>query len=240
MVEKFIRIGTLHQKRRREGPEVQDSMRWCERYRNNTFAPDADVDAGMDMWTDEQMSIINSDSDRVIVQAFAGTGKTSTLSSTCAGTRTNRCCTSRSTRARGVCDAKEEGLGLKNISVSTTHAFALDYLKSKNMLSDNVVVGSVKCKDLVAKGYDRVTANDILSYCVRIARLSVASLYMEYNEGFKKVLVEHTKKLWDSMFDGRMKMSHDVYFKYQSMKPVLNYDVILVDEIQDSLRVRWT
>jgi hypothetical protein len=214
-------------------PKYEDSMRWCERYMNNTF----DADTGSNTWTDEQMSIINSDSDRVIVQAFAGTGKTSTLfeyvrrnpDKSMLYLAFNKELEVSATR-------KKEELGLKNISVSTTHAFALDYLKSKNMLSDNVVVGSVKCKDLVSMGYDRVTANDILrllrSYCASDSNQIFVS--PEYNEGFKKVLIEHTKRLWDSMFDGTMKMTHDVYFKFfQSTKPVLDYDVILVDEIQD-------
>lgn len=216
-----------------DDPGYAKSVEWCERYRRDTFtsvvAPDA--------WTDEQLRVINSDAERVVVQAFAGTGKTSTLFEYVRRNPDKSMLYLAFNKELEVsAKRKQAELGLKNITVSTMHAYALDYLKSKNMIDNGVVVGSFKCKDLVAAGYDRVTAKDIMrllrSYCASDSNDIFVS--PEYNEGFKKLLVEHARELWDCMFKGKIKMSHDVYLKYfQMKKPKLEYDTILVDEIQD-------
>lgn len=223
-----------HYTRTREvdDPRYANSVEWCERYRKNTFGASA-----RDAWTDEQLRIINSDSKRVVVQAFAGTGKTSTLFEYVRRNPDKKMLYLAFNKELELsAKRKQLELGLKNITVSTTHAYALEYLKNEGLLKERVAVGSVKVKDVVAFGYDRATANDMLrllrTYCASSSNDVFVS--PEYNDGFRRLLVEHTKKLWDAMFDGKIRMLHDVYLKFfQSKKPKLDYDVILVDEIQD-------
>lgn len=215
-----------------DDPAYANSVEWCERFRRDTFVASME-----ETWTDEQLRIINSTSQKVVVQAFAGTGKTSTLFEYVRRNPDKSMLYLAFNKELEVsAKRKQMEMGLKNITVSTIHAYALEYLKSKNMLTEGVTVGSIKCKDIVACGYDRATANDMLrllrSYCASSSNDVFVS--PEYNEGFKRLLVEHTKKMWDSMFEGKLRMLHDVYLKFfQSKRPKLDYDVILVDEIQD-------
>lgn len=206
------------------------SIEWCERYRNDTFRGDA-------KWTDEQVSIIGSEMDVTIVQAFAGTGKTTTLFEYIRRRPEKKILylafnkeLEQSAKRRAKNDE------LTNVDIFTTHAFALEYLKKNKYITDEAAVGVMKVKDIVAMGYTRREAYDIAMTLRTFCASDSLDVQMtdSYLESYKKYVFDNMKKIWNAMIAGDLPLSHDVYLKYFQMKqPKMEYDVIMVDEVQD-------
>jgi F-box protein 18 (helicase) len=203
--------------------------RWCTRRHENTFSNE-------NTWTEEQLAIIESTKDTTVVQAFAGTGKTSTLFEYANRRRDKKILYLAFNKELEQTAKQRARVDDLDVDVYTIHALALEYLKKKNIISENVNVGKIKTKDLERIGYDTSSAYDILqtlrTFC---AGNSVDVVFNEHcQDNYKLYIFKEMHKVWNMMFKGALRMSHDVYLKrFQMMRVDLGYDIIMVDEIQD-------
>lgn len=214
-----------------DDPVYEKSNEWCERFRKNQFE-------NPNGWTDEQMRIINSEADVTMVQAFAGSGKTSTVFEYMRRRPDKKILYLAFNKALES-SAKQRALDMEmtHVDVYTTHAFALEYLKKEGHLPEDVQVGDLRMKDLMDV-YDRSTAYDVSkelqAFCASDASLDNVYLSEEYNETYRGYIAQQMKMIWKRMCRGEMKISHDVYLKlFQAMMIKLPYDIIVVDEVQD-------
>jgi F-box protein 18 (helicase) len=210
-------------------PAYKKSLEWCERYRSNRFD-------NPDGWTDEQMRIINSEAEVTMVQAFAGTGKTTTVFEYMRRRSDKKILYLAFNKALES-SAKQRVIDtdMAHVDVYTTHAFALEYLKKEGHLPDDVQVGDLRMKDLLDI-YDRSTAYDISKELQAFCASDSSDVYLseEYNETYKGYVAQQMKMIWKRMCRGEMKVSHDVYLKlFQTLMVQLPYDIIIVDEVQD-------
>jgi hypothetical protein len=209
-----------------DDPAYVKSLAWCERFRTNQFTHS-------DGWTDEQMRIITSEEDITMVQAFAGTGKTSTVIEYMRRRPEKKILYLAFNKAMEM-SAKARVKDMAHVDVYTMHAYALEYLKNGH-LPDDVVVGELRVKDLLSM-YDRSTADDVSRELQAFCASDSSDVYMsdEYNETYKGYIAQQMQIIWKKMCKGEMRMSHDVYLKLFQLKAVcLPYDVIIVDEVQD-------
>jgi len=170
--------------------------------------------------TSEQRRIVNTvpDGGIVMVQAYAGTGKTTTLFHY-AQRWTERKILYLAYNKVLADESKKRFESLPNVHVTTIHALALKHFPAINV--GNITLKHVK--ELLGmtsvNETTRLVLNDLERYC------SSDSVDPPENE--------QTQTLWKCMFEN--KVAHDAYLKsFQISRPTLDeYDVIMLDEVQD-------
>ncbi|HEC1725025.1 TPA: ATP-dependent helicase [Campylobacter coli] len=202
--------------------------------------------------TQEQQAVVDFDiEDILIVNAYAGTGKTSTLVQFCEARKDFKILyLSYNSSMRKEAEVKFKHL--KNVEVKTMHSLAYVELKVQEKYKDRL--GSLRAIDLFPFISD--LKEDIRSFYAT-AILKAIRYFCNTNLGLKSFLKEITKepskyeispkmdlpyitkkieKLWNNLQDKECSFAyeHDFYLKsYQLTKPKLEYDFILVDEAQD-------
>lgn len=186
-------------------------------------------------YTDEQTQIINSKNlewEYLFIQAFAGTGKTTTLIEFVKNIEDKKVLYLTFNNAL----VNEDKLKNKNFDIYTIHGLAFNLLNiTQNVISLNV--------DYIQKLYDIDFryANIILN-CYEYFLSSTSNkpkkvhVYNGDNEGLNDYIevLAYLNDLWENMNIGKYDICHDFYLKkFMLMKPKLEYDVILIDECQD-------
>lgn len=211
--------------------------------------------------TEEQEAAVElfSTSSSLKISAFAGTGKTTTLTAI-----------GKSTRRSGVYLAFNKSIAEeartrfpKTVDCRTTHSLALRSLPSKyrgnkpklfdglqgNRVAQLLSLEELSIGDVLLKprslGY--ITAKTIQRYCQSgddsIARIHVPlsgklqKLEPAHRTQFEDYLAKLAAHLWDRMLDPKdpAPLGHDGYLKLWSlMCPEMNYDFVLLDEAQDT------
>lgn len=187
--------------------------------------------------TDEQKRIISVDGhEYIFVQAFAGTGKTSTLLEYIRLNKDKKILylTFNNSLAKAENIQNETGTSFDS---NTIHGLAFNSINV-----DPETVGKLSIKYL-KKIYDvsSLYANLILrSFDYFLSSTSIKPklkhVYNTDTDGVKdpKEIVAHMVDLWEGMNSGRYDITHDFYLKkYMMSRPELDYDIILVDECQD-------
>ena len=187
--------------------------------------------------TDEQQNVVSTrDHEYVFVQAFAGTGKTSTLLEYVKQNSEKKILylTFNNSLAKAENIQNETGTSFDS---NTIHGLAFNAL---NINPETVGKLSIK---YLKKIYDvsSLYANLILrSFDYFLSSTSVKPklkhVYNTDTDGVKdpKEIVAHMVDLWEGMESGRYLIVHDFYLKkYMISKPILDYDIILIDECQD-------
>jgi F-box protein, helicase, 18 len=168
--------------------------------------------------TNEQIGIVQIPFDPntvVMVQAYAGTGKTKTLVEYAKHHSHNRILYLAYNKE--LCeDAKQRFGGLHNVHVSTIHAIAFPEFEDYD-------VGDLNIHDLI-RIYD-------------VSHLEALKYQREFDLYCHKVQ-EHSntsQMIWNDMFvTKKIPLSHDAYLKqFQLSNPTLAYDIIMLDEVQD-------
>lgn len=181
--------------------------------------------------THEQQAVVNTrprpDDHVVMVQAYAGTGKTTTLFHYAQRWSDKRVLYLAYNKA--LADESKERFGaLPNVDVTTIHALALrEYERLSAGGGSSLNVGNVNVKHVKkALGIPDEEAKRVLAEF---------ELYCSTDS-----VSEPPPLLWEHMFvelqrDSGLKVSHDAYLKaFQRMSPTLEgYDVIMLDEVQD-------
>lgn len=188
---------------------------------------------------EEQEAIINCEAETLVVEAVAGSGKTSALELYAA----------QRPRKRMVYVAYNRSIKLeaesrfpKNVKCVTSHglafpAFGSQYQKklgnpkayhvAQSLDIDNIVAGKVLD---VINNFFASTDEVISEEHASAVDPKASSLNLAY-------LVDYARTAWDQMLEtsGGIVMPHDGYLKmYQLSKPVITADKILFDEAQDA------
>lgn len=199
--------------------------------------------------TDEQKEIIECNSKMIIINALAGTGKTSTLIEWCKKRPNLRILYLVFSKALSV-EAKQMFKCCPNVEVKTTHALAFRVFgtKYKNKLTSSY--RAIDCmRDLDLQG-DYDTANSVMALFNQFLSSDSNNIYqfvqdilnatrMSRNKPKINSLAKLCEELWNKSCDvnSDVKVIHDFYLKlYEMSKPDLGlqYDVMLIDEMQDS------
>ena len=187
--------------------------------------------------TEEQQNVVSTKGhEYVFVQAFAGTGKTSTLLEYVKQNSEKKILylTFNNSLAKAENIQNETGTSFDS---NTIHGLAFNALNI-----DPEKVGKLSIKYL-KKIYNvsSLFANLILrSFDYFLSSTSIKPklkhVYNTDTDGVKdpQEIVAHMVDLWEGMESGRYDIVHDFYLKkYMISRPTLDYDIILIDECQD-------
>lgn len=192
----------------------------------------------MSQLTSEQVAIVNCDAKVLAVDAGAGTGKTSTLV-TFAQARPRRRILYIAFNKSVATEAKTRFP--ENVDCRTGHSLAYGPVGSQYRAKlGNVPVYMVQqylgCSTAGAKAALTAVQSWLCSVDEHIEAKHVEGAEAIEPEEVDMV-VHHANKLWQEMKDRRSKMAmpHDGYLKIWAMqRPRLSYDIILLDEAQDT------
>lgn len=192
--------------------------------------------------TDEQDRIVNSESDTIIVNAFAGTGKTTTLVDYAKKNKSNKMLYIAFNKS--VVDEANKRFP-KNVESRTSHSLAFQDIgsKYKNKLGELKAYSITKA--ITQPKTDYTGAKIVVKALNRFMSSTDNEIGIQHFLGLghqpekERALLEIAKKSWDLMISTRnrdLRIPHDGYLKlYQLSNPSLSkYDTILLDEAQDT------
>ena len=198
------------------------------------------------MLTKEQQEVVNIDfKDILLVNAYAGTGKTSTLIEFCKKRKEKKILYLAYNNSM-VKEAEKKFKLLSNVSVKTLHSLAY----AEYGIQNKERLGNLTSKD-IQEYFDDENALFNASFTISLLKdfCNSADTMREFCEKIlsekivlknkkldKEYLVHKLKELWKkiTLKESKIAYPHDFYLKeYQLNKPKLDYDFILVDEAQD-------
>ena len=191
--------------------------------------------------TEEQKEIVESQSQITLVNAYAGTGKTSTLVEYCKKRAESKILylAYNSSMAK---EATKKFSSLENVNCVTIHSLALRSLKEKiHPYRSRLSNSSLTPKDLFAyfegNKYQGIFANMLMKLFRKFinSNMTIEEALASCNSDEKQISFL-LPKLWsDILTDDDLPFEHDFYLKmYQLDSPDLSeYEYILVDEAQD-------
>lgn len=199
--------------------------------------------------TAEQMVVVESQAKLLIVRAFAGTGKTTTLEAYAEARPNARILYLAYTAAMAEA-AREKFKRLPNVTCVTIHALASRQIgwryRDANKLCNNLKVSDLVMSMKLDRKLAKETLETLNNY-VYSADKSISEKHVEGNltPARRGMVLQEAAKLWEAMkwLPGDpgeyplMKMTHDGYLKLFGLyRPNLTskYDVVLLDEAQDS------
>jgi len=176
--------------------------------------------------TYEQNRIIEfNDIDRkvITIQAYAGTGKSSTMYHFSKKWNDKRILYLTFNNALAN-ETQLKFLDLKNVDVMTTHSLAYDSL-NKNILLQNKI-------GKISREFLRLHCG-IKSYKEQTSVIKKIEKYC--SSSIKKLNDENIERIWTEIFMHNSTITHDMYLKkFQLSKPKIDYDIIILDEAQDT------
>lgn len=188
--------------------------------------------------TNEQQAVIDSTADLLAVDAFAGTGKTSTLVQYALARPSQRILYIAFNKSVAA-EAKERFPA--NVDCRTTHSLAYGAVGRK--FSDKlgnvpvyVVTQAFKCNAKRAKAALATVSSWMCSTDDKIV-IEHVNLDEVQDPIEAAAVVDLARNIWAYMQDPKsdVKMPHDGYLKLYAMsRPNLRYDIILLDEAQDT------
>jgi superfamily I DNA/RNA helicase len=201
-------------------------------------------------YTDEQLAIINSKGD-IKINAVAGAGKTTTLVGY-AKERPNAKILYLAFNKTVKEEAQIKFKDLPNVKAETAHSLAYKHIvKMGYRLGEGLSINNIidilklpKSKDIYILAFHISKA--FSCYCNSDKRNMLQIDYLvgldnEAKAFFTKhseTILDHTKILLRQMNSKEIRMSHDFYLKkFQSLKPQLDYDIVMMDEGQDASEV---
>jgi superfamily I DNA/RNA helicase len=206
--------------------------------------------------SDEQKTIIDSNDREMSVIAFAGAAKSTTIKFKAKSRNSAKklyLCFNKSVASEGIKSFNE--FGVENINITTIHSLAYNSQKIGNYYK---LVNNIKVHELIQQMGEKLTPSNYMLYNQGLKLFSSycnsSSRKIEDVNYFQKVIdsnppddiLEMIKKksskiqkiaqnIWISMDNAKIPITHDFYLKkYQLKSPKLNYDIIYLDEGQDS------
>ena len=210
---------------------IQYDIEWClTRFHNERMQ-------NLKGLTQEQKDIIYfkcTPGNIILIQAFAGTGKTTTLMQLSKYNPTKSIL--YLTFNKSLVDSAKYIKGINNTHICTMHSLALNKVDPNKKIGIGKLTLSViesRCgidnKD--AHIVKKILENYISSSSKKISKYHSVNLNL-INETF---YINLTIELWNDIKNFKCKMPHDAYLKlYQLQKHHLNYDIIMLDEAQDA------
>lgn len=197
--------------------------------------------------TKEQKDVIDfkfENTDTLLVNALAGTGKTSTLNEF-ANKRPHSSILYLAFNRSIAEEAKQKMVS--NVSVSTCHSLAFKAIGKdyKDKLTNNLKAIHIceAINDPITYKEAHFINTAINSFCQSNA--SSLDIFFEYSDNFAlraeddgvdyEKMVEYTKSVFNKMAAKEMNITHNFYLKlYQLKKYQLRFDYVLLDEAQDA------
>jgi len=194
--------------------------------------------------TGEQRDIINSNVPMLIVNAYAGSGKTTTLVEF-ARSKPNKSMIYLAFNKAIAEEAKK--IFPINVTVKTAHGLAYQVLspslRRKLSKTGNVLISDVY--DFLKRAYPEID-KPLAGSLIKSINAFCFSNFKNVSDSVppdqellipREDYLDLLEMLWFALLSPnvRVRISHDVYLKaYQLSAPVLNYDYILLDEAQDA------
>ncbi|QNM95490.1 UvrD-helicase domain-containing protein [Chitinimonas koreensis] len=187
--------------------------------------------------TQEQREVIAAEVNILAVDAFAGTGKTSTLEAF--ATARPRARILYLAFNRSIASAAKERFP-KNVDCRTTHSLAYgnvgkQFSEKLGNATAHEIGARMNCTVKRAKSALEAVSAWLCSVDDEINASHVVS--DDDDPAYAAVIVDLAKQVWQDMSNPRspVKMPHDGYLKLWVMsRPKLSYDYILLDEAQDT------
>ena len=210
---------------------VSYDLEWCkERYHNERMKRVGGLTA-------EQKAVISCQvqpGDVVLIQAFAGTGKTTTLLNTARQYSDKRILFI--TFNKGLSESTKKNTNSENIEICTMHSLALGYIDPNGSMEIGKISLRFLQKILNIERQDASIVRSILNNYFSSSSKSISSTHVNslnlYNEQF---FIDNAQYVWDLMILNKCKVPHDAYLKMFQLKNVkLEFDIIMLDEAQDS------
>lgn len=211
--------------------------------------------------TDEQLSAVDRfrSSKTLKISAFAGAGKTSTLTAIAKSTSDSGLYLAFNKSIAAEAKTKFPG----SVDCRTTHSLAFravprsyrgNEAKLTSSLQNNHIVQLLNIEEIAVGGVTlkprslaHLTAKSVQRFCQsgeenledKHVPLSgrLAKIEQKYQDQFRRYIAELAAHLWDRMSDpsDASPLGHDGYLKLWSLsKPKLEYDFLLLDEAQDT------
>ncbi len=208
--------------------------------------------------TNEQIAIVNS-TGNILINAVAGSGKTSTLIAYAKARPVNKriLYLAFNKTVREEATRKFAEAGLRNVTVETAHSLAYHNVVRKNGYT---VRNSYKTHELVKilglqthgeKHVEYIAANHILKFAACFCN---SRHYKVQDVDYRAVVADEkarsfvnscypflekqTRRFLAKMDKGEIEVTHDFYLKkFQLSEPMLHFDYILFDEGQDASEV---
>ncbi len=199
--------------------------------------------------TAEQQQIIKADfSDLLLINAYAGTGKTTTLVKFCEARLNDKILYMAYNKSMAQ-EAAQKFAHLPNVDVMTIHALAfrkigatykrrLGTLRAMDMLPfcDDVDEEEQYYYAYLLLNLIRDFCNKSYSMSEYLMRLSRRAAQFRFeNQADVRYFINRLPEVWERLqADDEFAYEHNFYLKkYQLSKPILRYDYILIDEAQD-------
>lgn len=199
---------------------------------------------GPKIWTDEQNEILSTETEFLLIKAFAGTGKTTVLSEY-ARRRANKTFFYTSFNSHIIDEAKSSGKFGENTKIQNVHSYAykkVGYLykhKLKKDINYKEIIDILMLDDnqesiMISK----MIKNIITDYCFsHIKEIDKFINTVKMNQNIRGLIKEFSNIVWENLIDTQNEygITHDIYLKiFCNNDPVLNFDYILFDEAQDA------
>lgn len=177
--------------------------------------------------TKEQRRVVCQQPEKqmIVVQAFAGTGKTTTLYHYAKKWKSHKMLYLAYNRALAD-ESRKRFKGLDNVHVMTIHSMALRNVDPNGEMA----LGNLKLNTIM-----EAFGNEISDIETAKTVLTEFNMYCS-SDSVVEPVHPMVRKLWWCMFtDKTIKVTHDAYLKqYQRNMPLLlEYDVLMLDEVQD-------
>lgn len=187
--------------------------------------------------TKEQLEIIhikNISKKVIVIEAFAGTGKTTTMFEFIKQHDDKKIL--YLTFNSGLSNDTHCKFGnIDNVDIMTVHSLAHKYLTSEKYLDiQKIKLGKIENNYLIERFKLNLLSNkQLIRKCNNIR--SKLDLFCSNDEP-PNSKDEHIPIIWNDMLEGKCpQITHDMYLKwFQLLKIKLNYDIIILDEAQDS------
>ncbi|MDP2779156.1 UvrD-helicase domain-containing protein [Devosia sp.] len=186
--------------------------------------------------TPEQVGIRDSSAHQLVVNAFAGTSKTTTCEMYASRRQNKRILYIVFNKANQI---EAQARFPRHVKCATAHGLA--YAKFGARYAHKLA-GNLRATDVLAAlnlGNNYVVAQGALNLLMKYmvsARDDIADVAAD--EEFSSTIAEVARDLWKKMKDvndSSVPMLHDGYLKlFQLSRPLLPYDIILLDEAQDT------
>ncbi|MEO0075535.1 MAG: UvrD-helicase domain-containing protein, partial [candidate division WOR-3 bacterium] len=199
--------------------------------------------------TEEQKNVVDYSGCNLVVNAFAGSGKTTTGIEYLRKRGSEKklyLCFNKSVQIE--VQSKIKTLGIRNIDVLTAHSLAYRRLKISSEISPTIrafdLVNFLGWKKTKRNFIKAKLAIDIFNYyCTSgLERIEEVNYLKDINpfipidsEVYEIItressIYDSALKIFNLMADGKFPMTHDFYLKlFQLSKPKLNYDIIFFD-----------
>jgi F-box protein, helicase, 18 len=206
--------------------------------------------------TTQQQAIINSNED-IIINAVAGSGKTTTVIAYAASRQKNATILYLAFNKSVKMEAEQKFLqkNLYNVKVETAHSLAYKHIvRGSNytiQASDYKITELVQLLHIprsrekhteyvIAKHVQQFASYFCNSKALKISELNYASVVHDeeakiFVESYYEHIVGYTRIFLAKMDRAEIGITHDFYLKkFQLSQPILNFDYILFDEGQDA------